>query len=127
MNTYEIIDDDGVIESSNDYDEILDMFLILTDIGVANHIELKGDVKLVQVLEVKNKMIQSNIKKFLPKWEKIDQQNYQFNLNLKASIGLKAILKGRHFNKGERKFIEELEQKNDLIREKYTPRSEWYN
>jgi len=62
--------------------------------------------------------------KLLTVWKQADQENYQFNLKLRASIGQHAMMESRNFTKDERKFIEELEQKNDRIRYKYMTKEE---
>lgn len=52
-------------------------------------------------------------------WSDKDWDNYQFNLNLRESIGNKAILEHRAFSKDEKNFIQELERRNDVLRQKY--------
>ncbi len=52
-------------------------------------------------------------------WKDIDWDNYQFNLKLRESICSKTIVKRRNLNRDEKKFIAELEAKNDVIRKKY--------
>lgn len=52
-------------------------------------------------------------------WEDTDWDNYQFNLSLRESVYNRATLEGRKINRDERKFINELEDRNQLIRDKY--------
>ena len=50
-------------------------------------------------------------------WSDDNWDNYQFNLRLQISIKNKALMEGRKLNLDEKKFINELEQRNQEIRE----------
>ncbi len=52
-------------------------------------------------------------------WSDDDWNSYQFNLKLQISIKNKSLIKRRKLNSDERKFINELEQKNQIIRDRY--------
>lgn len=52
-------------------------------------------------------------------WSDNDWDNYQFNLKLEISIKNKALMERRNLNSDERKFISELGDKNQSIRELY--------
>lgn len=52
-------------------------------------------------------------------WSDEDWERYQFNLELRASMGTKAILEGRRWNKDEKQFVGELEGDNQRLRCKY--------
>lgn len=53
-----------------------------------------------------------------------DFDNYHFNLALRTSICIKTTMESRKLNKDEKDFINELEEKNNLIRSKYFTRKE---
>jgi hypothetical protein len=52
-------------------------------------------------------------------WTDDDWGNYQFNLNLMNSVRNKAVMEHRKLNQDEFKFLAEMEERNEALRQKY--------